>query len=55
VKGALNTGTVVIAKTADTRNYMLYVLLVNLLRLENYLPLRKAGFGGATQVKDYLQ
>jgi hypothetical protein len=54
VQGTLNPSTVVIAKTADTRNYTIYILLVNLLGLEDYLSLRKAGFRGTTQIKDYL-
>jgi hypothetical protein len=55
VQGALNTSAVVIAKAADTRNHVLYTLLVNLLGVEDYLPLGEAGFRGTTQVKDYLQ
>jgi hypothetical protein len=55
VQGALNAGAVVITKTADTGNDVLYILLADFLGVEDYLPLGEAGFRGATQVKDYLQ
>jgi hypothetical protein len=55
VQGTLDTSAVVIAKAADTGNDVIYVLLVNLLGVEDYFPLGEAGFRGATKVKDYLQ
>jgi hypothetical protein len=55
VQSALNSSPVVIPEATYAGDYIVNVLLINLLGVKDYLPMRKAGFRGATQVKDYLQ
>ena len=55
VQGALNPGPIIITEATDAGDYLINVLFIDFLGVEDYLPMSKAGFRRSPQVQDNLQ